>query len=350
MTTPAELIAATRQIDLRDADDQEYALANDFYDQIQIERDPEDPPVPHQQRVANWQSYPREAVDVAAWYIPDAAGTAFVAVAEALILLTGDNAHLAQVDLAVLPTYRRQGLGTHLLGEVAGWAERAGRRLLLIGASDRVPAGPAFLRHLGAELGLSSHVNQLRLSELNHSAVRDWLTRAEETSTRFELGLWDGPYPEEDLPAIANLLEVMNQAPHDDLELEEMHYTPALLREMEQMAFAGGSRRWVFYVRERSSGAFAGFSEIFWNPERPAIIQQGGTGVFPDYRGQGLGGWLKAAMIDKIEREMPEARLIRTSNADSNAAMRKINFTLGFKPYRTDEAWQIEVGRVTRDT
>ncbi len=37
---------------------------------------------------------------------------------------------------------------------------------------------------------------------------------------------------------------------------------------------------------------------------------------------------------------------MRTGNADSNAAMLKINNALGFKPYTSDALWQVELQKV----
>jgi mycothiol synthase len=81
--------------------------------------------------------------------------------------------------------------------------------------NEHILAGQAFMRRLGAEKGLEAHINQLVLAELNHSLVRQWLERAPERASDFVLGFWSGPYPEDQLEAVARLVEVMNQAPRD---------------------------------------------------------------------------------------------------------------------------------------
>ena len=158
----------------------------------------------------------------------------------------------------------------------------------------------------------------------------------------FTLGFWDGPYPEEQLEDIAALNDVMNTAPRENLDMEDMHFTPEQIRQMEQQMAASGTQRWTLYASEEETGRFAGFTEVFWNPNRPQIVGQGGTGVFPEFRGKGLGRWLKAAMLDRVMRERPEAKFVRTGNANSNAAMLGINQALGFQPYISRCVWQIE--------
>ena len=125
-----------------------------------------------------------------------------------------------------------------------------------------------------------------------------------------------------------------------------MHATPEQLRQIEQNLFARGSQRWTFYVVETATGKFAGYTETVWNPNRPEILRQDMTGVFPEFRNKGLGRWLKATMLAKVIKDRPEVKYIRTQNADSNAAMLKINTELGFQPYMANALWQVEVKRV----
>jgi hypothetical protein len=70
------------------------------------------------------------------------------------------------------------------------------------------------------------------------------------------------------------------------------------------------------------------------------------TGVFPQFRNKGLGRWLKASMLDKVLKERPQVKYVRTGNADTNASMLKINNELGFKPYTADILWQVELNKV----
>jgi mycothiol synthase len=87
---------------------------------------------------------------------------------------------------------------------------------------------------------------------------------------------------------------------------------------MEEPMLATGTERWTMHVREKTSSKLAGFSEVFWNPNRGHLVEQGDTDVFPQYHNLRLGRWLKATMLEKVIQERPAVKLVRTSNVDSN--------------------------------
>ena len=327
------------------ASEREYGALNEFANRIRAETLPDDPPVPLEEAVAGLQHIP-EFICAFAWAAWDPNKSAIVGSANIGFMKAEENQHLAWFEVDVLPEHRRQGIGRRLLAAIADVPQRENRRLMMTGTNARVPAGEAFLTRLGGEKAMESHTNQLILAEIDPALLTRWMTPPPETTSRFALEFWDGPHPDDRLAAMAELFEVMNTAPRDKMDLEDMHFTPEQIRQMERQTLAAGTVRWTLSVRDTAADKFAGFTEVYWNPNRPQIVGQGGTGVFPEYRGHGLGRRLKAAMLDKVLRERPEAWFVRTGNADSNGPMLRINHELGFRPYLSRTEWQVETRKV----
>ncbi|MFN8493765.1 MAG: GNAT family N-acetyltransferase [Caldilineaceae bacterium] len=342
----ATLFVEVESFDLHSASQAEWLALNALANRIRAEIHPDDPPIPDAEMIQGWQNIP-SFMAALRWVVWAVDRTAIIGSSSAVFTRTASNQHLLEFNIEVLPAFRRQGLGVRLLAPIGEIAQRENRALLMARTTARIPAGEAFLQRLGASKGLESHVNQLQLAELDPALLAAWQKQAAERAGGFDLIAWADPCPNEHLEAVARLVSAgLSQQPHGELKVTEITLTPEQIRQEEQSFAAAGQEHWTICACERASGQWVGLTDVFWQPNRPQILLQGLTIVLPAYRGRGLGRWLKAAMLDKVLSERPQVKFVRTRNADSNAAMLKINQELGFKPYLSTCVWQVETEQV----
>ncbi len=323
-----------------DATDAQYEALNRLLDLVRIERDPGEPPTPTSVLMHRFRHLP-SFVEVHAWTVTRDGREEVVGFGAAYLPLTPENGHLAEFSLAVHTDVRRQGIGRRLFTCIVEAAVARGRRLLVGATEGRVPAGEAFMLRIGATPGVKAQTHQLDLSGIDRGLVGRWLEIQGQHVDTYEIGRWNGPYPDDEIEAVAALYDVMNGQPRDDLEVHDERMTPDQLRELERFSLTDGKTRWTLFLRARADGALVGFTDVVLDARRPELALQGNTGVFPEHRRRGLGRWLKAAMLQGLLAERPDVRFVRTTNADSNAAMRRINEDLGFVPYASVCMWQV---------
>jgi mycothiol synthase len=310
-----------------------------FFNAFRAEVQPENPLIPFEEWLQRWRNPPKHAVSVDI-VLEDARVVAGTANADWGSDDT-DNPDTCWGYLIIAPDFRGRGLGVVLLRRLLEEIVGLGRTKCFVETYASIPAGEIFAERLGAKRGLEQNTNRLLLSELNREYLNRSLERA--PTNLFELGVFDGVYPDDQLEALCGLFKVMNAAPHGELEVNDEKITPEQLRRTLEHERTVGIKRCLIFARDRASGRYAGFTEVEWMLRRPQVMVQNGTAVHADFRGHGLGAWLKAAMIKRILRDHPEADQVRTSNAESNAPMVKINDALGFKLFLRRVVWQVDV-------
>jgi mycothiol synthase len=249
--------------------------------------------------------------------------------------------HLLATEIAVLPGWRRQGLGRMLLERAASVAEQRGLRLVIGRTRDNVPSGAGFCAGFGAEPAFVGRENRLDLRGVDSGLVARWIADGPVRAPGYRLEFVSGRTPADLADRVAEVLNVMNTAPRENLDISDTPITADLLRESEEAALAAGEQQWAFYAVEESSGRFIGLTTITIRPGTPDRVRVGDTGVDPEHRGRALGKWLKATMTERIIAELPEVVWVTTWNAGSNDAMLGINTQLGFRTSAVHTTWQI---------
>ena len=241
-----------------DATEAEYQGYTDCTNAVRRERLPDDPPRPLAETIAQFQNLP-DVMRLYAWMAWD--DERVVAATFAALPLT-DNPHLMQFDIIVLPEYRRQGLARQMLAFIVETARTEERTVLIADTNANIPADAPFMERIGAQPGLESHANQLKLAKLDRDLIARWIALAGERAAGFELGWWFGPFPDRDLDDIVTLHQLVNDVPLGDLDVQEFKVDAHEIREEEKSLFARGTERWVNYVRERATGKMAGYSDV----------------------------------------------------------------------------------------
>ena len=250
-----------------------------------------------------------------------------------------DNRQLAYLDGQVRPDRRRQGIGSALFEEAAAAAKTAGRDSLLAEAWTDSPGGE-FLQRQGFRS--AQHNVQRRLSLLSTDDARiDHLhDEAATHAVAYELVPLVGAAPPALRKEMVELFSAINDAPLDDLDIEDDVFTEERLRCFEEAQTAMGQRLYRLLARRIDDGAWAGHTILTVDPSRPTWGGQGDTSVLRAHRGNRLGLLLKTAMLRWLREEEPQLEQIDTWNAASNTAMIAVNDALGCTVVGQTTGWQ----------
>ena len=138
----------------------------------------------------------------------------------------------------------------------------------------------------------------------------------------------------------------MNEQPLGELETRAK-ITPEARRQTEdrydELKFI-----WHIVISQERNDATSGVTDVTYNQSRSYRIEQELTGVKEEYRGKGIGKWLKAEMLYFIRRKYPNVKFISTGNADANAAMLSINNCMGFKSHHRSRTYKFKISELQK--
>jgi GNAT superfamily N-acetyltransferase len=224
----------------------------------------------------------------------------------------------AFLRLLVMPGVRRRRIGGVLLDQVLRRARELAVQALR--GSYTTAAGAAFAAHVGAvaETRDVRSVLDLPAAELPEPRVPNG----------FRLLTWLGRVPDEHLPAYVDARAAMDDAPvPEDMDLPG--WTAETVRASEA-SLARRQREMRLTVAIDDDGAIGSFTEL--------RVSRGSTLGFTDDTGTvaarrelGLARAVKLESLRRLRTDHSEISVVSTSNAEENAAMRRLNESLGFR-------------------
>jgi GNAT superfamily N-acetyltransferase len=119
---------------------------------------------------------------------------------------------------------------------------------------------------------------------------------------------------------------------------EEGVWDAERVREGEQAALAQGRSTVETCAVHVPSGRLVGFTVLIVGVVHPDRAHQEDTLVLREHRGHRIGMWLKAANLRALASRF-DVRRVTTHNAESNAAMLRVNRAMGFRPVGRTTCW-----------
>jgi GNAT superfamily N-acetyltransferase len=250
-----------------------------------------------------------------------------------------DNQHLGFVEVTVDPEARRQGIGRALLEAGIDRVRAAGKTLVLTG-SYHSPAAVALCTSLGFELAITEVKRRQDLLTLDWTALDHDYALARAGARDYDLLRLTGLTPDDLLDDVATMSAAINDAPIDDLEVEDEVINADRIRKFERGQLERGRRTHRVIARNRETGELAGHTMASVEADHPGFGLQFDTSVVRAHRGHHLGLLLKIEMLRWLGDIEPQLRTLDTWNAATNAHMIAVNELLGYHVVREALEWQ----------
>ena len=228
----------------------------------------------------------------------------------------------------VHPDVRRRGGGRALHDALLEVAAEAGRTKVYTGAFEGTDGIPA-LAALGYEPVGTNAIRRISLHDAQPGLWDRLHAQASAKAGDYELVRMVGPTPAEQLEDMVALFATINDAPSEDADKEDDHWTADRVAAYDTAMAARRQTVYRVIARHRETGEWAGHSVLCVDEFAPSTGFQEDTSVVRSHRGHGLGLLMKTDMLRWIGRERPEVGATDTWNAVGNHHMIAVNELLG---------------------
>jgi GNAT superfamily N-acetyltransferase len=246
-----------------------------------------------------------------------------------------ENQQIAHINFYIPFGCREKSLEKAFAWALVAQAQAMGKSIIRVECGS--PQMFDFWNGLGGKLTAERHTNRLDLGSLDWNLMHSWCLEGRNKAPGVTIETFQ-IIPERDIESFCKIYsELYNLSLLDDVS-QHYHETPDSRRKRE--AFLGEYYIWTTKIIREAGGEISGLTEIFYPRNEPYHVEQELTAVLPQYRGRGLGKWLKAEMAYYIHEQYPAVDFIDTHNTDKNAPIMEINSQMGFKPYRSENYYE----------
>jgi GNAT superfamily N-acetyltransferase len=254
-----------------------------------------------------------------------------------------DNLGNVNVELHVLPTHRRRGVGRALHAHAVARTRALGRQRVL-GATAAAPtaAGPAFAAAMGAAAALPEFRSRLDLDAVDETLLDRLVKESWTCADGYRIVRWRDTTPEDIVADVAYLDGRLNvDAPTGDMAWEAENTDAAQIRAIEAAIRANGRHSYHSGAVHEGSGRLAAWTHLVLIGGQHRHAWQNITIVDPEHRGHRLGMIVKIENLRYARSHEPGLEVIDTFNAAANDHMIAINESMGFRKVDGWTQWQL---------
>ncbi len=255
-----------------------------------------------------------------------------------------ENLDRSWFRLYVIPKERRKGVGSRILKEMV---KVLPKEIKKVGAdSPKHSPGEHFLQKFNEK---HSYEEVIIIVDLEEAVLKDVEKEAKKQRehalsngyriVRVDDGDYKSHFDEEGFVKIVE--QVWNDMPREDLTEEDMNITVERYQAIQERNKKTGQKYISFVAVHEETEKPVGYTTFAINKYQPAIAWQDETGIIPEHRGNGLGLAIKYLSLLTLLKET-KAKYWRTSSAQSNKYMHRINEILGHKIWQSEPVYEFE--------